>query len=157
MKTIVGIDPGLAGTGIGIISGERMTIDSYSFGAIETKKTDSVSIRLDLIYSRLLKLLKEQTFDLMVVEDIFSLEKYPKSGILLGKVAGVVMLAGAHAGIPVIEIPVRESKKVLSGNGNADKVQLEQAVRRHLKHSEPIRPYHAADALALALIGLFRY
>ena len=157
MKTIIGIDPGLAGTGIGIVSGERMDISGYSFGAIETRKTDSVAIRLDIIYTRLVKLLKGQAFDLMVVEDIFSLEKYPKSGILLGKVAGVVMLAGAHAGIPVIEVPVRESKKILSGNGNADKKQLEKAVRHHLKHQEPIRPFHASDALALALIGLFRY
>ncbi len=157
MKTIIGIDPGLAGTGIGIVSGERMNISDYSFGVIETRKTDSVAVRLDIIYARLIKLLKNQTFDLMVVEDIFSLNKYPKSGIMLGKVAGVIMLAGAHAGIPVTEVPVRESKKILSGNGNADKNQLEKAVRRHLKHQEPIRPFHSADALALALIGLFRY
>ncbi len=157
MKTIIGVDPGLAGTGVGIVSGERMDVNGYSFGVIETKKTDSVALRLDIIYTRLIKLLKDQVFDLMVVEDIFSLSKYPKSGILLGKVAGVVMLAGAHAGIPVVEVPVRESKKILSGNGNADKNQLEKAVRRHLNHQEPIRPFHAADALALALIGLFRY
>lgn len=157
MKTIIGIDPGLAGTGIGIVSGEKLTIDQYSFGAIHTKKTDPVSQRLDQIYTKLLEILKDQTFDLMVVEDIFSLEKYPKSGILLGKVAGVVLLAGAHAGIPIVEIPVRESKKILSGSGNADKEQLEKAVRRQLNHSEPIRPFHASDALALALVGLFRY
>lgn len=93
----------------------------------------------------------------MVVEDVFSLERYPKSGILLGKVTGVILLAGAHAGVPVIEIPVRESKKILSGNGNAGKEQLEKAVRNHLGHGEQIRPFHASDALALALIGLFRY
>ena len=157
MKTVIGIDPGLAGTGIGIVSGEKLKIDHYSFGAINTSKEDSVSQRLDQIYSKLLSILKTQSFDLMVVEDIFSLDKYPKSGILLGKVAGIVLLAGAHAGIPAVEIPVRESKKILSGNGNANKKQLEKAVRRHLNHNEPIRPFHAADALALALIGLFRY
>lgn len=157
MKTVIGIDPGLAGTGIGIVSGKKLNVDHYSFGAINTSKEDPVSQRLDQIYSKLLSILKTQHFDLMVVEDIFSLDKYPKSGILLGKVAGIVLLAGAHAGIPVVEIPVRESKKILSGNGNADKKQLEKAVRRQLKHNEPIRPFHAADALALALIGLFRY
>lgn len=157
MKTIIGVDPGLAGTGVGIVSGRKMKVAGYSFGAINTVKTDSIGIRLELIYSKLLSILKNQVFDLMVVEDIFSLDKYPKSGILLGKVAGVVLLAGAHAGVEVVEIPVRESKKVLSGNGNADKNQLEKAVRRHLNHGEPIRPFHASDALALALIGLFRY
>ncbi len=157
MKTIIGVDPGLAGTGIGIVSGKKLKIDNYSFGAVNTLKTDSVGLRLDQIYSKLLEILKSQVFDLMVVEDIFSLDKYPKSGILLGKVAGVVLLAGTHAGIPVVEIPVREAKKILSGNGNADKKQLEKAVRRQLNHSEPIRPFHSSDALALALIGLFRY
>lgn len=157
MKTIIGIDPGLAGTGVGIVTGSKMRVDSYSFGAVNTEKSDSTGVRLDLIYSKLLSILKNQDFDLMVVEDIFSLDKYPRSGILLGKVAGVVHLAGAHAGVPVVEIPVRESKKILSGNGNADKKQLEKAVRHHLNHGEPIRPFHASDALALALIGLFRY
>lgn len=157
MKTVIGIDPGLAETGIGIISGTGLKVDSYSFGSIKTPKTDSLAVRLDLIYSRLMTVLKGQAPDLMVVEDVFSLNRYPKSGILLGNVTGVILLAGAHSGVPVVEVPVRESKKILSGNGNASKDQLEKSVRRHLNHSEPIRPYHSSDALALALIGLFRY
>jgi crossover junction endodeoxyribonuclease RuvC len=92
----------------------------------------------------------------MVVEDVFSLQKYPKSGINLGKVSGVVLLAGCQLGIPVMEVAVREAKQILSGNGKASKSQLERTVRQLLKHHEPIRPYHASDALALALIGLYR-
>ncbi len=93
----------------------------------------------------------------MVVEDVFFLKKYPKSGIILGKVAGVILLAGCQFGLPVIEIPVREAKKILTGNGNATKIQLEQAVRYSLMHPEAITPHHASDAIALALIGLFRF
>jgi crossover junction endodeoxyribonuclease RuvC len=93
----------------------------------------------------------------MIVEEAFSLEKYPKSGITLGKVSGVILLAGQQAGIPVTEIPVREAKKILTGNGSADKSQLEMAVRRFLGIPGCIRPFHASDALALALIGLFRH
>ncbi len=92
----------------------------------------------------------------MVVEDVFSLEKYPKSGITLGKVTGAILLAGCEVKIPVIEIPVREAKKVLTGSGRASKVQLERAVRHFLNTDKPIKPHHASDALALALIGLFR-
>ena len=92
-----------------------------------------------------------------MVEDIFSLEKYPRSGITLGKVCGVILLAAHHVGTDVIEIPVREAKQVLTGNGNASKIQLEMAVRQALGRSDPIRPNHASDALGLALIGLFRY
>jgi len=93
----------------------------------------------------------------MVVEDIFSLQKYPKSGITLGKVTGVILLAGNQLDLPVIEIQVREAKQILTGNGNASKIQLESAVRHFLNLTTPIRPYHASDAIGLALIGLFRY
>ncbi len=93
----------------------------------------------------------------MVVEDIFSLQKYPKSGITLGKVTGIILLAGNQLDLPVIEVQVREAKQVLTGNGNASKMQLEKAVRHFLNLTTPIRPYHASDALGLALIGLYRY
>jgi crossover junction endodeoxyribonuclease RuvC len=93
----------------------------------------------------------------MVVEDVFSLNNYPTSGILLGKVSGVILLAGFQAGIPVAEVAVREAKKILTGNGRASKEQLEKAVRRQLNLKNPIRPFHASDALGLAMIGLFRY
>jgi len=156
MKTVIGIDPGLADTGVGLVTGRGMKIHHYSFGSIVTQKTSTISVRLDLIYSKIKGIIHEHKPDLMVVEDVFSLERYPKSGILLGKVIGVVLLSAAHAGLPAMEIPVRESKKILSGNGNASKDQLEKAVRQFLKHDSPIRPFHASDALALALIGLFR-
>lgn len=156
MMTVLGIDPGLADTGIGLVSGRGMKVLQYSFGSIVTPKTDDISLRLDLIYSKVKSTIDTHKPDLMVVEDVFSLKRYPKSGILLGKVIGVVLLSAAHAGLPAVEIPVRESKKILSGNGNAGKEQLEKAVRQFLKHEGPIRPFHASDALALALIGLFR-
>ena len=157
MITVIGVDPGLAGTGIGLVTGSGMKVDRYSFGSITTKSTASLSQRLALIYAKIVDVLNDQKPELMVIEDVFSLDRYPKSGILLGKVSGTVLLAAAHHGIPTVEIPVRESKKILSGNGNAGKEQLENAVRRFLNHTAPIRPYHSSDALALALIGLFRH
>ncbi len=92
-----------------------------------------------------------------MIEDIYSLEKYPDSGIMLGKVSGVLLVAAYKAGIEVKEISVRQVKKIVSGNGSADKYQMERAVRHLLKHSEPIRPFHASDALGLALTGYYRY
>ena len=157
MFKIIGIDPGLSATGVGIVRGNGSTIDAYSFGSISTSKNNSLPNRLDHIFSKLLQILKDENPDLMVVEDVFSLNKYPKSGITLGQVAGVVMLAGCRAGVSSIEIPVREAKQVLTGNGNASKLQLEEAVRHRLKHKTPIRPYHASDAIGLALIGYYRY
>jgi len=156
MTKIVGIDPGLAATGVGVVRGRGMKVAGYSFGCITTPHSIPLAERLDRIFSRLQKLFSHEMPDLVVVEDVFSLRDYPKSGITLGQVSGVVMLAACRAGRTCLQIPVREAKQVLTGNGNASKMQLEKAVRRHLKHPGMIRPYHASDALGLAMIGLFR-
>ncbi|MGD9044469.1 MAG: crossover junction endodeoxyribonuclease RuvC [Desulfobacterales bacterium] len=157
MVKIIGIDPGLAATGIGIVSGFGPKIESYSFGSIHTSKTTSLPGRLDKIFSKILQLLRSENPNLMVIEDVYSLNRYPKSGIVLGQVTGVIQLAGFHAAVPSIEVPVREAKQILTGNGNADKKQLEKAVRHQLNHKIPIKPVHASDAMGLALIGLYRY
>jgi crossover junction endodeoxyribonuclease RuvC len=157
MVKIIGIDPGLAATGVGIVSGHGSRIDSYSFGSIHTSKNTPLPSRLDKIFSKLLQLLKSERPDLMVIEDVYSLSRYPKSGILLGQVTGIIHLAGFHAAVPSIEVSVREAKQILTGNGNADKQQLEKAVRHRLNHKTPIKPTHASDAAGLALIGLYRY
>jgi crossover junction endodeoxyribonuclease RuvC len=157
MTTVIGIDPGLSATGIGIVRGAGINVDGFSFGSIQTPKNLPLPSRLNQIYSNLLKVLKDEKPDLMVVEDVFSIEKFPNAGITLGKVTGVVLLAGCRLEIPVVEISVRESKQVLTGNGNATKTQLEKAVRNLLNLTTPIRPHHASDALGLALVGLFRH
>ena len=154
---VVGIDPGLAGTGIGVIEGDLKDIQAYSFGSIETDTTDPIHFRLNTIYTKALKFLGAQKPDIVVIEDIYSLEKYPGSGIMLGKVSGVLLIAAYQAGLNVEEIPVREVKKIVSGNGSADKHQMERAVRNVLDHHEKIRPFHASDALGLALAGYYRH
>lgn len=157
MTKIIGIDPGLASTGVAVVQGTGTRIVGYSFGSINTSSHRPLPERLNHIYSKLLSVLNNDFPDLMVVEDVFSLDRFPTSGITLGKVSGVILLAGCQLKVPVIEVPVREAKKVLTGSGNATKMQLEKSVRHHLRSSTPIRPYHAADAMALALIGLFRF
>ena len=157
MVKIIGIDPGLSATGIGIIKGHGSKIDGYSFGSISTSTNSALPKRLDKIFSKLVQILSQEQPDLMVIEDVYSLKKYPKSGIMLGQVTGIVLLAGFQASVPSIEIPVREAKQILTGNGNANKAQLEKVVRHRLKHKEPIRPSHASDAIGMALIGLYRY
>ncbi len=156
MEKIIGIDPGLATTGIGIVTGSELKVTGYSYGSIRTSKKMVLPLRLDRIFSEILTVLKLEKPHLLVLEDIFSLKEYPQSGITLGKVAGVILLACCKAQVPVAEISVREVKQVLTGNGKAGKAQLERAVRNQLGATVPIRPDHASDALALALIGLYR-
>jgi crossover junction endodeoxyribonuclease RuvC len=154
---VVGIDPGLAGTGIGVVEGDERSVIRYSFGCVTTEATDTLPFRLDTIHTRIQAFLTDQTPDLVVIEDIYSLEKYPGSGIQLGKVSGVLLVSAFRAGARVEEIAVREAKKIICGNGNADKFQMERAIRHFLDHPEPIRPFHASDALGLAITGYFRY
>lgn len=157
MVKIIGIDPGLAGTGIGIVRGSGLKVCGYAYGAVSTSGKDPAGRRLEQIYTKVSHVLEDEKPDLMVIEDVFSLEKYPKSGIVLGKVCGVLLLAGTRFGVPMTEIPVRQAKQILTGNGKASKEQLERAVRSTLCAPAPIRPFHASDALGLALIGLFRH
>lgn len=157
MIKVVGIDPGLAGTGIGVLEGDDRGVNRYSFGSVATRPVHSAACRLNIIYSRVSEFLADQAPDLVVIEDIYSLDRYPGSGILLGKVSGVLLVAAFRAGIQVEEIAVREAKKIICGNGSADKFQMERAVRHFLNHPEPIRPFHASDALGLAITGYFRH
>ncbi|BBO72431.1 crossover junction endodeoxyribonuclease RuvC [Desulfosarcina alkanivorans] len=157
MIKVIGIDPGLADTGIGIVRGSGLKVHGYAYGNISTSKVDPVACRLEQIYTKISRVLADEKPDLMVLEDVFSLEKYPKSGIVLGKVCGVLLLAGTQSGVSLTEVPVRQAKQILTGNGNATKEQLERAVRSTLCAPTPIRPFHASDALGLALIGLFRH
>ncbi|MFO7713447.1 crossover junction endodeoxyribonuclease RuvC [Desulfosarcina sp.] len=157
MIKVIGIDPGLADTGIGIVRGNGLNVHGYAYGSISTSKNEPPACRLELIYTRISQVLADEKPDLIVLEDVFSLEKFPKSGIVLGKVCGVLMLAAAQCGVAMTEMPVRQAKQILTGNGKASKDQLERAVRRTLCAPAPIRPFHASDALGLALIGMFRH
>jgi crossover junction endodeoxyribonuclease RuvC len=156
MPRIVGIDPGLAETGFGIVTGNGFTPEAFVYGVVRTSKNDPLSKRLHMIYTELSSVLENQKPEMMIIEDIFSRSRFPRSAITLGKVSGVILMAGYDAGIEVREIPVREVKQILTGNGNASKKQIEMAVRHFLNSPDPIKPNHASDAIAMALIGLFR-
>jgi holliday junction DNA helicase RuvA len=113
---VVGIDPGLAATGIGIVSGSSRRISDFAFGVVKTFPRDLPAFRLEKIYTRLCTLFSEESPDLLVIEDVFSLEKYPRAAISLGQVCGVVLLASRYADLTVMHISVREAKQVLTGN-----------------------------------------
>lgn len=157
MIKVIGIDPGLAETGIGIVRGSGPAVHGYAYGTISTSPATPPGGRLDQIYAKISRVLEAEKPDLMVLEAVFSLEKFPRSGIVLGKVCGVLLLAGHQYGVSLVEMPVRQAKQILTGNGKASKEQLERAVRSTLCAPTPIRPFHASDALGLALIGLFRH
>jgi len=93
--------------------------------------------------------------DLVALEDVFSLVRYPRAGILLGSVLGVLYLTARQKGIPVQEIAPKEIKNSLVGFGNAGKKQIKDAVVNTLKVGD-ISSFHASDALAVALAVYYR-
>lgn len=155
MKAI-GIDPGMAMTGFGIVEALPRGGKACDWGAIRTEAGCPIPIRLKTIYDELKRLLEKWKPNLLVLEEVFVLKQFPKAAIQLGEVRGIVYLAAQEMDIPVIEIKPTEVKSALTGSGRAEKAQIQKAIRRILRVEVPINSSHAGDALALALTGLSR-
>jgi crossover junction endodeoxyribonuclease RuvC len=155
MKAI-GIDPGLAMTGFGIVETLSRGGKACDWGTIRTEADCPVPIRLKTIYDELKILLEKWRPNLLVLEEVFVLKEFPKAAIQLGEVRGVIHLAAQEMDIPVVEVRPTEVKSALTGSGRADKDQMKKAIRQLLRIENPVTSSHAGDALALALTGLSR-
>jgi crossover junction endodeoxyribonuclease RuvC len=152
----IGIDPGLAMTGFGVVETLSRGGKACEWGAIRTESGHPVPIRLKIIYDRLKELLEKWRPDLLAIEEVFVLKQFPKAAIQLGEVKGVIYLAAQEQQIPVIEVRPTEVKSALTGSGRADKEQMKKMIRQILRIEDPLQSSHAGDALALALTGLSR-
>jgi len=155
MKAI-GIDPGLAMTGFGIVETVSRGGKACDWGTIRTEAHRPVAFRLNTIYDELKKLLEKWNPNLLVIEEVFVLKQYPKAAIRLGEVRGVIFLLAQQRGIPIVEVKPTEVKSALTGSGRAHKSQVKRAIQKILRMDEPLSSSHAGDALALALTGLSR-
>jgi crossover junction endodeoxyribonuclease RuvC len=152
---MLGIDPGLASTGFGAIACTSATPSLLKCGYIKTTKTDHMSRRLFQIYTDVNQLIRTLSPDIVAVENIFSLVRYPKAGIMLGGVMGIIYLAIVQNNLTLTEISPKEIKNALVGYGSADKNQVRNTVQALLK-VDGISSFHAADALAVALTAYYR-
>jgi crossover junction endodeoxyribonuclease RuvC len=152
---ILGIDPGLASTGFGAIICNRVSPSLHRCGYVRTSPSEHISARLAQIHGDIAHLVREVNPDLVAMENVFSLVRYPKAGIMLGGVLGVIYLLVHQADLPIIEITPKEVKNALAGYGSANKEQIKKAVER-LLHIDEVRSFHAADALAVALTAFYR-
>ena len=114
-----------------------------------------MSRRLFSIYSDLNHLVGALKPDLVAVENVFSLVKYPRAGIVLGGVVGIIYLCVFQNNLTLKEITPKEVKNALVGYGSADKSQVKRTVQAALK-VDGIKSFHAADALAVALTAWYR-
>ncbi len=152
---ILGLDPGLASTGFGAIScgGDSPTL--HTAGYISTSARDPITQRLSQLHSDLNQLIAKVRPELVAIENVFSLVRYPRAGIVLGEVLGVIYLSVHAHGIPVAEITPKEVKNALVGSGSATKKQIQATTRRILGVND-LSSAHAADAIAVALTAYYR-
>ncbi|MDD5469525.1 MAG: crossover junction endodeoxyribonuclease RuvC [Candidatus Peribacteraceae bacterium] len=149
----LGIDPGLATVGIGLIeASSRHDIRATDWLTIETKAGGEAGNRLAEIARDLTALLREQAPDIAVVEKLFFAAN-EKSALDVAQARGVILQILAQQGIPVIEPTPVQMKSVITGDGRADKRQVQDMLVRTLSLQEIPKPDDAADALALAVYG----
>lgn len=147
---ILGIDPGTAITGYGIIRCWRGEVKLIDHGSIKTSTNDDSIKRLDLIYQQMLALLRKHKPHALAMESLF-FNINAKSALAVGQAMGVIKLAAARKKVEVFEYPPLRIKMELTGNGRAKKRKIQSKVRKVLKLRRLPRPTHAADALAVAI------
>jgi crossover junction endodeoxyribonuclease RuvC len=152
---ILGLDPGLASTGFGAINCIHTPPSLLKCGSIKTSPREHISERLFQIHSDLDRLFEALKPNLLAVENIFSLVRYPKAGMMLGGVMAIIYLSAFQNHTSILEIAPREAKNALAGYGAATKIQMREATRRALGIDD-IKSFHAADALAVALTAYYR-
>jgi crossover junction endodeoxyribonuclease RuvC len=157
---VLGIDPGTATTGYGLVSRKNKRLVAKTWGLIETNKEHDPSKRLRNIYKDMNKILRMFNPDVVAIEKVFFATN-AKTAIRVGQAQGVMLLSTTRYRAQVYEYAPGTIKKLVSGNGRADKKQIQKSVRQVLGNkvrSKAKRKTHfdnAADALAVALCHLY--
>ena len=150
---VLGIDPGTAITGYGLVEEVRGDLKLVAFGVIRTPADQPLPRRLQLIYHAVSDLAEEWEPEAAAVEELF-FSRNVRTAMSVGQARGVVLLALADAGLDVAEYTPLAIKQAVTGYGNADKMQVQEMVRLLLELAEVPRPDDAADALAVAICHL---
>ncbi len=156
--TILGIDPGTATTGYGVIETTRKK-DEYGlvdFGVITTKKTLSDAERLEILAQDLNQLIKKYKPEAIGVEKLF-LTTNQKTVMTVSQARGVVLLLVQQNKIPIFEFTPLQVKNFICGYGKAEKKQVQYIVQKTFKLKSVPKPDDAADALAIALCAGYKY
>jgi crossover junction endodeoxyribonuclease RuvC len=147
---ILGIDPGIGTTGVGVIEcvGNQFTILDY--GAITTPPNSPLPQRLVELHDKISAIVARYSPDAVAVEELF-FNRNVTTALIVGQARGVILLAAAKAGISISSYTPSEVKIAVCGYGKADKQQVQQMVKSLLKMEKVPRPDDVADALAIAI------
>lgn len=147
---VLGIDPGTARTGYGLVSREGSSLRMVDYGCLETVNDRPLGARLLLIHEALTDLIDSHRPAVMGVERLF-FNRNVQTAFAVGQARGVALLAAAQHGLPVFEYGPHEVKLAVTGYGRATKDQVQRMVQLVLSMAELPRPDDAADALAVAV------
>lgn len=151
---ILGIDPGLNITGYGVLERDPKKPKSpkvIEAGVVRGTAKTSLTDRLLEIHNGVVEIIEAFKPNVMALEQLYSHVAHPRTSILMGHARGVICLAAAQAGIPIIHYPATQIKRILTGNGRASKNQMQLAIQRELRLDALPEPPDVADALAVAV------
>ena len=147
---VLGVDPGTAAVGYGVVDARGATLAEVAHGCLTTSPELSLPDRLLLIHDGIAELIGRYGPAVLAVERIY-FQQNAQTAVAVGHARGVILLAAARAGIPVVEATPNEVKQAVTGHGAADKRQVQRMVRTVLGLASDPRPDDAADALAVAI------
>jgi crossover junction endodeoxyribonuclease RuvC len=147
----IGIDPGLGVTGYGVLECFDGKIILREAGYIRTNRKTPMENRIAEIYEGLNEVIAEFKPDKVIIEDLYSHYRHPKTAIIMGHARGAVYLSAASSGLTVKSYGATMIKKSLTGNGRASKLQIQRMVKSKLGLKAIPEPADVADALAVAL------
>jgi crossover junction endodeoxyribonuclease RuvC len=147
---VLGIDPGTARLGYGLVDRQGSSLTVLDYGCLETVNDRSPELRLLLIHEGLTDLIESHHPEAVGVERLF-FNKNAQTAMAVGQARGVVLLVAAQHGLPVFEYGPHEVKMAVTGYGRAPKEQVQRMVQIVLSMAELPRPDDAADALAVAV------
>jgi crossover junction endodeoxyribonuclease RuvC len=150
MIVVMGIDPGVASTGFGVVRVAGGSMAAIDGGVIEAPAGEPTEGRLERIHAELVKLLGWHEPTALALEDVY-FGKNVRSAIAVGQARGVAMLAAAQRGVPCFDYTPQAVKMAVCGSGAAAKKQVQRMVGALLGLPRPPDSHHAADALAVAI------
>lgn len=148
---ILGIDPGLGITGYGLIELSGRELKIIEAGVIRSNAKYKIEVRLAEIYKKIESLIKDTRPDVVVLEELYSHYKHPRTSILMGHARGIICLAVEMQGAELVNYPSTRIKKAITGRGHASKQQIQRTVTSFLGLKRAPEPVDVTDALALAL------
>jgi crossover junction endodeoxyribonuclease RuvC len=147
---VLGIDPGVANTGYGIVASHQGGLVALDGGVIETPPGQDPGRRLAAIHDGVAQLIDDYRPDALAVEDLY-FGANARSAFAVGQARGVVLLAAGQRGVATASYTPQQVKGAVCGSGRADKDQVQRMVQALLALADLPRPDHAADALAVAI------